>query len=207
MRKAAQFDTDELAARETRARDPTPTPWRAPEVKARLAVLKRRERPWLGIVLAMVLFTALILVPRFVDDVTTRGLLYIEAAVAFLVLSIWRLRHDRVVEAVGLKCPSCGDEQTNYLLYKGQCSRCSTWLLHPTELEPFPAPLITSGSKARNAIGLVVLFGLMAWGIYKTQELISSNHDDCARRYQAARTGADTSRLDSLGFCRSFRRR
>jgi hypothetical protein len=207
MRKVEQLGNDELAARETRARDPAPTPWRTTELRARLAALNRRERPWLGIALAAVLLAGLVLVPRFVDGVTTKGVLYVEAPIAFLVLSLWRLRQIRVIREVGLNCPSCGNEQTKDLLYKGQCSRCHTWLLHPNELETPPAALITSGSTARNAIGLIVLFGLMAWGFYKTQELVSSNRADCARRYQAARTAADTSRLDSSSVCRSFRRR
>jgi len=207
MRKGDQFANDELVARATRALDPTPTPWRAADVTARLAVLKRRGRPWLGSTLAVALAAAPFVVPTLVPALTSRAVLYIDAALAFLVLTIWRLRHDRVVQEAGLKCPACGAEQTAALLYKGQCEQCSTWLLHPNELDPWPASRITSGSPVRNAIGVIVLLSLMAWGIKQTSRLIRSNREDCARRYAAARTAADTSRLVSLGFCRSFRGR
>ncbi len=111
------------------------------------------------------------------------------------------------MQELGLKCPSCGSEQTATLLYKGQCDRCKTWLLHPNELQAWPAPLVTTGSPLRNTIGLIILFSLTAWGIQQTVRLIRSNREDCARRYSAARTATDTTHLDSLGFCRSFRQR
>ncbi len=79
MRRAEQYDEDQLAARVSRAReraqDPTPTPWRAADVRARLAALKRRGRPWLGITLAIALFAAPFVVPSFVPGVTSRGAL------------------------------------------------------------------------------------------------------------------------------------
>ena len=176
-------------------------------MRARFAVLKRREKPWFGLTLAIVAFAAPFVVPRFVEGVTTMGALYVAAALAFLALTIWRLRHDRVVQELGLKCPSCGFEQLPALLYQGQCQKCRTWLLHPNELDPWPAARITAGSPLRNAIGLIVLFSLTGWGVYETSRLLRTNREDCARRYSAARTAADTSRLDSLKFCRRYRRR
>ncbi len=138
---------------------------------------------------------------------TTTGVLYVAAALALLALNIWRLRHDRAVKELGLKCPSCGSEQLPALLYQGQCEKCRSWLLHPKELDPWPASRITPGSPLRNAIGLIVLFSLTGWMIYQTNRLHRSNREDCARRNAAARTAADTSRLDALKVCRSYRRR
>lgn len=196
---------DDVRAR--RAADPAPTPWRAAEVRGRFALLKRRSHPWLGTIIFVALFAAPFVVPQLVLGVTSRGMLYIDAALAFLVLSVWRLRHDRAVQEVGLKCPACGSEQTAAILYKGECDRCSVWLIHPNELQPWPKSHITEGSPVRNAVGLVVLIGLTVWGIQQTARLVRRNRQDCARRYAAAHTAADTSRLDSLRFCRSYRRR
>lgn len=206
-RRVAEFDEHDIAARAVRAQDPTPTPWRAADVAARFALLRRRERRAFGILLAALLFGAVFIIPRFVPEISYRGALYIAAFVGFAVLSLWRLRHVRIVRDRHLNCPLCNGEQTPALVYDGKCSDCHAWLLHPNELQPAPPSPVTAGSPLRNAVGQVVLLGLTWWGIAQTARLVARNREDCVRRYAAARTAADTARLDALRACRGVRRR
>ena len=80
-------------------------------------------------------------------------------------------------------------------------------MIHPNELQPAPPARITAGSPLRNAVGLVVLISLTVWGGYHAVRIVRANRADCLRRYAAARTAADTSRVDALGSCRSVRAR
>ena len=192
------------AAKAQRAQDPAPTPLRADQVRSRLDALRHRQHPVLGVALAVVLFGALFVVPKTIPDVSMRAVLYIDAVVAFLILSIWRLRDLKNIREIGLTCPLCGDELTRLLLYEGRCQKCDAWLVHPNELEAAPAPLVTAGSPLRNAVGLVVLISLFVWGGYHFARLMRETRDDCAQRYAEARTPADSSRIKASKACRSL---
>ena len=124
-----------------------------------------------------------------------------------IALMFWSAaRYDRAVKRLGLRCPTCGAEliggargersAEDYILETGHCKGCRRQILDPAEVGPTePAP---RGSALRGGAVIVVLVMGLAGSVYFSRRALDRRTADvCRGRYAAARTAADTARVDT----------
>jgi len=143
-------------------------------MEARFAALRRREKPLAGLALVSVAVGAPFVLAALIPDLSARLAMYVAAALALVALTVLQRRREGLLREIGLVCPRCGATQAADLLYLGRCPSCQMQLLDRAELQAMPKAAITEGSPLRNAIGLVVLLGLMAWSLYHVVRVLGN---------------------------------
>ena len=129
---------------------------------------------------------------------------FLGAAIAAMFWSA--ARYDRAVKRLGLRCPTCGAALVggergqlpaeDYILETGHCRGCRRQILDPAEVGP-PEPAPRGSALRGGAVFVVLLLGLAGTLYFGRRALDRGAAAVCRGRYAAARTAADTARVDA----------
>jgi hypothetical protein len=150
---------------------------------------------------------------RVLPSSITRPLLIVPIVAFGVSWALASMALPRLIRRMGLHCPICdyalwhtglGRPGRHAVLETGKCPKCNADVLDVGEAGARPAAPISLRDHIQEAsIVVMLVIGLAAFVYFGKKSRVQGRTETCAARYAAAKTAADSVRVDQSGFRRS----